>query len=96
MTKEQAVARVAALRSDKQWTARYLAGGNAERQEMRQLNATLAGVPAPTGTPQSIAQARLNALMADKAWGARYLDGGAAERSEMRDLNAIVAAETEE
>jgi hypothetical protein len=92
MTKEQAVARKAALLNDREWAKRYMAGGHAEREEMRRLLHTVAGVPAPTGTSLSIGQTKLNALRADREWSKRYIEGDVKARAEATELHHAIAA----
>jgi hypothetical protein len=92
LSPEQAASRKAALMADKGWAKRYIEGGNAERQEMRDLHHAMAGTRAPSGTPHSIAQNRINALRADPAWRQRYIDGDATARAEATELHHALAA----
>jgi hypothetical protein len=98
MTKDQATEKVAALRADPAWLARYLAGSPAEQKEFSDLN-KIAFAPssaAPEPNPKIEAQDVIKALRGDPEWSARYLRGGANEAAELTALNKAAYGEVAE
>ena len=95
ITTDQATEKIALLRADSTWSARYLAGSPAEQREMADLMkiAHAPSLAAPEPNPKIEAQARIKALRGDPDFTERYLRGGANEGREMTDLHKLAHGE---
>jgi hypothetical protein len=101
MTPAAAIACRAALIRDREWSARYLAGGAAERRDLDTLQRISAGLPpepslASMGSPQQQAIARRTELLADREWVAKLNNGDIVARAELDRLQRLSTEEDDQ